>query len=82
MIEAGAKDVNNEVVAEAIQYGVKACDEINDFIREIQKKVGKEKVPLIIKVPSSDEKPTREELKKMTEDIVNKEAPKYYFPNY
>ena len=79
MIEAGAKDVNNEVVAEAIQYGVKACDEINDFIREIQKKVGKEKVPLIIKVPSSDEKPTREELKKMTEDIVNKEAPKYLF---
>ncbi len=79
MIEAGAKDVSDEVMAEAIQYGVKACDQINDFIKEIEKKAGKEKIPLIIKAPSSDEKPTREELKKMTEDIVNKEAPKYLF---
>ena len=79
MIEAGAKDVNDEVMAEAIQYGVKACDEINNFIREIQKKVGKEKIPLVIKASSPDETPTREELKKMTEDIVNKEAPKYLF---
>ncbi|MCD6442014.1 polyribonucleotide nucleotidyltransferase [bacterium] len=79
MIEAGAKDVNDEVMAEAIQYGVKACDEINNFIKEIQEKVGKEKIPLVIKTPSPDETPTREELKKMTEDIVNKEAPKYLF---
>ncbi len=79
MIEAGSKDVSNEVMADAIKYGVKACEEVNDFIKEIQKMVGKEKVPLIVKTPSLEEKPTREELKKMTEEVVTKEAPKYLF---
>jgi len=79
MIEAGAKDVNDEVMLEAIQYGVKACDEINNFIKEIQKKAGKEKIPLMIKMDSSGETPSRGELKKMVEGIIDKEAPKYLF---
>jgi len=79
MIEAGAQDVSNEIMAEAIQCGIKACDEVNDFIKEIQNKIGKEKVPLIVKKHSLEEAPTREELKKMTEDVVNQEAPKYLF---
>jgi len=79
MIDAGAQNVSNEVMSEAIQYGIKACEEINDFIKEIQKKVGKEKVPLVIKKTSLDEKPTREELKKITEDIISQETPKYLF---
>ncbi len=79
MIEAGAKDVSNEIMAEAIQYGIKACDEVNDFIKEIQEKAGKEKTPLIVKKSITEEAPTREELKKITEDFVNHEASKYLF---
>ena len=41
--------------------------------------MGKEKVPLVIKKTSLDEKPTREELKKITEDIISQETPKYLF---
>lgn len=79
MIEAGAQDVSNEVMTEAIQYGIKACEEVNNFIKEIQKKVGKEKVPLIVKSTSSEEKPSREELKEMVEEFIKGEAPKYLF---
>ncbi|MCF7906966.1 polyribonucleotide nucleotidyltransferase [Patescibacteria group bacterium] len=75
MIEAAAEDVGNEALEEAIQKGIESCQEVNSFIKEIQDQVGKEKVPLVEKKEYSEENPTREELLKMTEEIVSKEAP-------
>lgn len=79
MIEASGKDTSNEVLEEAIQKGIEACREVNDFIKEVQSQVGKKKVPLVEKKEYSEENPTREELLKMTEEIVAKEAPLHLF---
>ena len=43
MIEAGANEVTEEKMLEAIAFGKKACKEISEFIIGIQKKVGKKK---------------------------------------
>ena len=45
MIEAGAKEVDNETMYDGIMYAHKANQEIVEFIKGIQKEVGKEKVP-------------------------------------
>jgi len=44
-------------MSEAIQYGIKACEEINDFIKEIQRRWGR-KGSISNKKTSLDEKPT------------------------
>ena len=45
MIEAGAKEVDNETMYDGIMYAHKVNQEIVEFIKGIQKEVGKEKVP-------------------------------------
>ncbi|MBQ7598495.1 MAG: polyribonucleotide nucleotidyltransferase [Clostridia bacterium] len=45
MIEAGAKEVDNETMFEGIMYAHKVNQEIVEFIKGIQKEVGKEKIP-------------------------------------
>jgi polyribonucleotide nucleotidyltransferase len=61
MIEAGAKEVTEEDMFEAIMFGFKACQEINDFQAEIAEKIGKEKViPELYKVPDEIENAVRE----------------------
>lgn len=47
MIEAGAKQVSEEVFVEAIEFGMKHLKKILKLIQEVQKKVGKEKINLI-----------------------------------
>ncbi len=44
MIEIGANEADEDVVADAIEFGHKACIEIVGMIEELVKKVGKEKV--------------------------------------
>ena len=45
MIEAGANEVDNETMFDGIMYAHKVNQEIVEFIRGIQKEVGKEKIP-------------------------------------
>lgn len=45
MIEAGAKEVDNETMFDGIMYAHKVNQELVEFIKGIQKEVGKEKVP-------------------------------------
>ena len=78
MLEAGAEETKNELVAEAIKYGLKHLEKINKFIKSIQKKVGKEKTPLVADL-TSEEALAKQEFKRITEDIINQEAPKYLF---
>ncbi|MDA2921760.1 polyribonucleotide nucleotidyltransferase [Patescibacteria group bacterium AH-259-L07] len=78
MLETGANKVEDERVFEAVQYGVKHFERINRFISEIVDKVGKEKVPMVSQSPS-EETPSREEIKKMTQVLVESLAPIYLF---
>ena len=45
MIEAGAKEVDNETMFDGIMYAHKVNQELVEFIKGIQKEVGKEKIP-------------------------------------
>ncbi len=78
MLEAGAKEVSNEIISEAIKYGLKHLEKINNFIKEIQQKVGREKTPLKVDL-TGEEALAKQELKRITKEIIKKEAPKYLF---
>lgn len=78
MLETNANNIEDEIIFEAVSFGVKHFERINNFIKDIVKRVGKEKVPLT-SPPSSDETPTREELEKMTKEIINSLTPTYLF---
>jgi len=78
MIEGDAQEVDNKTVLEAIKYSLKEIKKLNDFFKEIQKKAGIEKIP-IVEVLSEEEEKEKKELKKITEEIVNQQAPKYLF---
>ena len=45
MIEAGANEVDNDTMFDGIMYAHKVNQEVVEFIRMIQKEVGKEKIP-------------------------------------
>ncbi len=49
MIEAGAKEVNESVMSEAIDRGVKEISKIQEFQEKIIKEIGKEKIKIEIK---------------------------------
>ncbi len=80
MLEAEAKEIDNKVTTEAIKYGLSHLEKINKFIKSIQKKVGKEKTPLVADLTDEDFL-AKQELKRITKDIIEKEAPKYLFEN-
>ncbi|MBU4369601.1 polyribonucleotide nucleotidyltransferase [Patescibacteria group bacterium] len=78
MLDAEAKEIDNKVTNEAIKYGLSHLEEINKFIKSIQKKVGKEKTSLVADLTDEDFL-AKQELKRITKDIIEKEAPKYLF---
>ena len=78
MLEAEAKEVDNRVTNEAVKYGLSHLEKINKFIKSIQKKVGKEKTSLVADL-TDEESSAKQELKRITKDIIEKEAPKYLF---
>ncbi len=78
MLEAEAKEIDNMVTNEAVKYGLSRLEKINKFIKSIQKKVGKEKTPLVADL-TDEESSAKQELKRITKDIIEKEAPKYLF---
>jgi len=80
MLEAGAREIKEDLMFEAIKYSVKHFEKINSFIKEIREKVGKKKIPLIGDL-TSEEVLAKQELKRITEEIINKEAPEYLFKN-
>ena len=61
MIEAGGKEVPEDVMINAIMFGFNACQDIIKFQEEIREKVGKEKViPAIHSVPEEIDSAVRE----------------------
>ncbi len=61
MIEAGGKEVPEDVMIDAIMFGFNACQDIIKFQEEIREKVGKEKViPAIHFVPEEIDSAVRE----------------------
>ncbi|MDF2672005.1 MAG: polyribonucleotide nucleotidyltransferase, partial [Clostridiales bacterium] len=61
MIEAGGKEVPEDVMIDAIMFGFNACQEVIKFQEDVRAKVGKEKViPAIHSVPEEIEAAVRE----------------------
>lgn len=61
MIEAGGKEVPEDVMIDAIIFGFNACQEVIKFQEEVRAKVGKEKViPAIHSVPEEIEAAVKE----------------------
>lgn len=61
MIEAGAQEVPEDVMYDAIMFGFKACQDIIKFQEEVTKEVGKPKVvPELYHVPEEIETAVRE----------------------
>ena len=54
MIEAGANEIDNETMFDGIMYAHKVNQEIVEFIKGIQKEVGKEKVPFESQDPAPE----------------------------
>lgn len=54
MIEAGANEVSDEVMFEAIMFGHRENQKIIEFIKEIQNEIGKEKFTYASNEPDSD----------------------------
>ena len=54
MIEAGANEVDNETMYDGIMYAHKVNQEIVEFIKGIQKEVGKEKIPFESQDPAPE----------------------------
>lgn len=78
MVEAEGKNVNDEIVFEGVKYGIEYFEKVNKFILDIQKKVGKEKMPIVADL-TTDDAISKAEVKKITEDVINSIAPKYLF---
>jgi len=78
MLEAGSKEINNETAAEAVKLGLEHLEKINDFIKEIQNKIGKDKLSLTADL-TDEEVLAKEELKRITKEIVGNEGPKHLF---
>ena len=55
MIEAEGKEIPEETILEAFKYGSKAMKDILDLIKELQKKVGKEKLDVLTLMPKESE---------------------------
>jgi polyribonucleotide nucleotidyltransferase len=54
MIEAGANEIDNDTMFEGIMYGHKENQRIVDFIKEIQKEIGKPKIDFQSNDPSPE----------------------------
>lgn len=80
MIDAGAQDVENKIMLEAIKYGVKHFERVNDFIKSIVKEVGLQKISLVPDA-TSEEFIAKQEIKKKTKKIIDSIASKYLFDN-
>lgn len=75
MIEAGAKEVNESVMSEAMDRGVKEISKIQEFQEKIIKEIGKEKIKMEIKgeIPEMKEFFEKEHAEKLHKIIFSGE---------
>lgn len=75
MIEAGAREIDEETIFRAIEFGNKHLGSLIKFFEEIVAKVGKPKNLALIESLEKE----KEEYKKITEDFIRENAEKYLF---
>jgi len=75
MIEAGANEVDEKTMFEAIKFANKHVSKLVNFFRDIQKEVGKQKNNLIIE----NLKKSEEEYEKIVKDFITANSQKYLF---
>jgi len=72
MIEAGAQEISEEEIYQAMEAAMPEIDKLNNFFEEIKQKVGKNKIVL-------DEMPEITEEEQVVNDFFAKEADGYLF---
>ncbi len=80
MLEVGANEVSEQVVEEAIEFGMKHLKKIIKLINEIAEKVGKEKIN-IKKELDSEEKTTIENIENKVKEIVSERIDEIFSTN-
>lgn len=81
MLEAGANEIPEETILEAISFGQKHLGQAIDLIKEVQAAVGKEKVVLAQDMDASEETtPTDEnQLLELARTYIGQNVAKYFF---
>lgn len=82
MLEAGAKEVSEEKVYEAIQFGLEQMKPVLGLLNKIEKELGQEKRDISTDL-SEEEKQELEEIRALQEeikDLVAKEVDSYFEP--
>jgi len=80
MLEAGANEVSEEDVLEAVKFSQKHIKKIIDLIKEVQKEAGEKKVMPEIKVEEENEKKdSQKELEELTVSWVKENVAKKLF---
>ena len=77
MIEAGAQEIDEETIFRAVEFGGKHLRKINDFLNELQEKVGRPKDLSVFKEISEDKK----EIEGIVKDFLKKRAKEILFKN-
>ncbi len=71
MVEAGAKEVSEEDMLQALMFGHEEIKRINAFQKEVIKAIGKEKVEVVLhEIPQEIEKQIRDKAEKPLKDAV------------
>ncbi len=84
MVEAGAKEVSEDEIASAFEFGLDGIKKIVDFLEEVRKEVGKEKENPSLLVPSAEFKEKVESIlkeEKFEEAIYSQEDKKIKYTN-
>jgi len=74
MIEANAREVSEETILKGVEYATQHINQINNFFKEIQNKIGKTKVE--IKTEEDEEKKKMEQI---IDEFFSREAENYLF---
>ncbi len=77
MLEAGANEVGEDIMYEAIQFGKKHTKKIIDFIKQIQTEIGLEKQE-VVPEKTEEEKQEIEMIKEKVNAIINKKDESFF----
>ncbi len=80
MLEAGAKEIPEDQMYEAMDATRKEIKQLMEFFNKIRKEIGKTKA--VIEKKTDESSPTDEELKKLAEDFVEERGDDYLFKTF
>lgn len=81
MIEFGGKEIEEETIAQAIEFGHKHIKKVISFLEKVQKEAGEQKSEIEFGEPSEEEQKEMEHIKEITSNFVKKHFKEYFAEN-